>query len=83
MSVSTRLTNTKLPVAELRASRSIVRAMPCPFDCVGVELSSPLPAKMSPILPTPCTGTPASRSAVEVVRARRVEREVVAPRRAR
>ena len=38
-----------------------MRAMPWPFDSVGLELSTSCPAKMSEILPTPCTVTPAAR----------------------
>ena len=41
------------------------------------------PAKMSPILPTPWTPTPAVAQQLQVVRRGRLEREVVAPRRTR
>ena len=60
MSVSTRFTNTKLASGSVRRS-SVVTAIPCPFDVVGREVSTSCPAKMSPILPTPCTPIPRSR----------------------
>ena len=56
--------------------------IPSMFDFVGCDSSMSQPAKMSPILPTPCTVVPASRIERQVVRAPRLEREVVPVRRA-
>ena len=70
--------------ARRRASRAsaIVRARPSAFECVGCDSSMSQPAKTSPILPTPVTRAAGLADAREVVRARRLEREVVAVGRA-
>src|SRR5262249_54890712 len=62
MSVSTRLVKIS-PSSTSRRSFSVC-VMPSTFDFVGCDSSMSCPAKMSPILPTPCTFIPASRTSV-------------------
>ena len=79
-SVSTRLTKTR-PSSTFSRS-SIVRLIPSTFDFVGNDSSMSQPAKMSRDLPDAVRRVARVADRREVVRAARLEREVVAVRRA-